>query len=118
VEPRLGRCHEAEYEKKLDFTDNIEYHFTCPVCQSLPTEPITTSCNHNMCKSCLSHAMRASEKKECLMCRAPLEEEIEAEFDDDVVGDTKMKGVKKNYSRNLDFQAALVAIFPGYDNGS
>lgn len=47
-----------EYEKKLDFTDNIEYHFTCPVCQSLPTEPITTSCNHNMCKSCLSHAMR------------------------------------------------------------
>lgn len=47
---------------------------------------------------------RASEKKECLMCRAPLEEEIEAEFDDDVVGDTKMKGVKKNYSRNKDFQ--------------
>ena len=65
---------------------------------------------------------RASEKKECLMCRAPLEEEIEAEFDDDDDpmddGETKMKGVKKNYSRNMDFQAALVAIFPGYDNDS
>ena len=49
---------EKEYEKKLDFTDNIEYHFTCPVCQSLPTEPITTSCKHNMCKMCLTHAMK------------------------------------------------------------
>ena len=49
---------EKEYEKKLDFTDNIEYHFTCPVCQSLPTEPITTSCKHNMCKLCLTHAMK------------------------------------------------------------
>ena len=112
---------EKEYEKKLDFTDNIEYHFTCPVCQSLPTEPITTSCKHNMCKLCLTHAMKASEKKECLMCRAPLEEEVEAEFDDDEAMDedeAKMKGVKKNYSRNMDFQAALVAIFPGYDNDS
>ena len=112
---------EKEYEKKLDFTDNIEYHFTCPVCQSLPTKPITTSCKHNMCKLCLTHAMKASEKKECLMCRAPLEEEVEAEFDDDdddAMDDDdakEMKGVKKNYSRNMDFQATLVTIFPRYD---
>ena len=49
---------EKEYEKKLDFTDNIEYHFTCPVCQSLPAEPVTTACRHNMCGPCLKHAMR------------------------------------------------------------
>ena len=49
---------EKEYEKKLDFTDNIEYHFTCPVCQSLPAEPVTTACRHNMCGPCLTHAMR------------------------------------------------------------
>ena len=61
---------------------------------------------------------RASEKKECLMCRAPLEEEIEAEFADDNDDEPKMRGVKKNYSRNREFQAALVAIFPGYDNDS
>ena len=47
-----------EYEKKLDFTDNIEYHFTCPVCQSLPAEPVTTACRHSMCGPCLTHAMR------------------------------------------------------------
>ena len=65
---------------------------------------------------------RASEKKECLMCRAPLEEEVEAQFDDDDAmdddGEQKMKGIKKNYSRNMELQAALVAIFPGYDNDS
>ena len=49
---------EKEYEKKLDFTDDIECHFTCPVCQSLPAEPVTTACRHNMCGPCLKHAMR------------------------------------------------------------
>ena len=53
------------------------------------------------------------------MCRAPLEEEVEAQFDDDDgAEEQKMKGVKKNYSRNMELQAALVAIFPGYDNDS
>ena len=55
------------------------------------------------------------------MCRAPLEEEVEVQFDDaddEIDGDHKMKGVKKNYSRNMELQAALVAIFPGYDNDS
>ena len=56
------------------------------------------------------------------MCRAPLEEEVEAQFDDDDAmdddGEQKMKGIKKNYSRNMELQAALVAIFPGYDNDS
>ena len=85
---------DTEMLTKLAFTDCVETHFGCLCCQEIVCDPVTTPCNHNVCKDCLKRAFKA-DCKNCPSCRNPLtEEDIEV---------------------NGELSAVLKAIFPGYD---
>jgi hypothetical protein len=102
--PTWTEIVEKKYASKLEFTNEIENHFSCPVCQCLPSNPATTSCRHNMCNDCLAYAVKAADTK-CALCRASLVE------DDEETGEKR-----KLYELNGAFKKTLQAIFPGYDN--
>jgi len=68
---------EAEYnwEQSKPAVNNLEPRnlivredqFDCPLCQQLLFDPITTSCGHSFCKSCILRAMDHDNR--CPMCR-------------------------------------------------
>ncbi|XP_060746176.1 tripartite motif-containing protein 29-like [Tachysurus vachellii] len=40
----------------------------CPICVDVFTDPVTTPCGHNLCKSCLTHGEKLKALKSCLDC--------------------------------------------------
>ncbi|XP_014836021.1 PREDICTED: E3 ubiquitin-protein ligase UHRF1 [Poecilia mexicana] len=79
------------------FLTKVEEVFLCICCQEVVFQPITTECQHNVCKECLQRSFRA-EVYTCPACRHDL---------------------GKNYSMsvNKDLQDILSQLFPGYSNG-
>ncbi|XP_047242409.1 E3 ubiquitin-protein ligase TRIM17-like [Girardinichthys multiradiatus] len=45
-----------------------EEHFRCLICVDLFTEPVTTPCGHNVCRTCLSQQWSDSEFYQCPKC--------------------------------------------------
>lgn len=87
---------QTELYTKLDFTNKVEENFQCLCCQDVTFKPVTTSCGHNICKSCLKRAFK-SEWTQCPSCRKDLKNE--------------------ELNVNLELESALLKIFPGYENG-
>uniref|UniRef100_A0A8C5DBT4 E3 ubiquitin-protein ligase UHRF n=1 Tax=Gouania willdenowi TaxID=441366 RepID=A0A8C5DBT4_GOUWI len=75
----------------------VEEVFLCICCQELVYQPITTECQHNVCKECLQRSFKA-EVYTCPACRHDL---------------------GKNYSMavNKPLQDILNQFYPGYSNG-
>nr|XP_014342612.1 PREDICTED: E3 ubiquitin-protein ligase UHRF1 [Latimeria chalumnae] len=79
------------------FLNIVEETFLCICCQEVVFRPITTECQHNVCKDCLERSFKA-EVYTCPACRHDL---------------------GKNYSMSINkpLQALLNQFFPGYGNG-
>ncbi|KAI5223588.1 E3 Ubiquitin-Protein Ligase Uhrf1 [Manis pentadactyla] len=79
------------------FLSKVEETFQCICCQELVFRPITTVCQHNVCKDCLDRSFRA-QVFSCPACRYDL---------------------GRSYSRqvNQPLQAVLNELFPGYGSG-
>uniref|UniRef100_A0A667XGV9 E3 ubiquitin-protein ligase UHRF n=1 Tax=Myripristis murdjan TaxID=586833 RepID=A0A667XGV9_9TELE len=79
------------------FLNKVEEVFLCICCQEVVYQPITTECQHNVCRECLQRSFKA-EVYTCPACRHDL---------------------GKNYSMtvNKSLQAVLNQFFPGYSNG-
>ncbi|CAJ1060810.1 hypothetical protein L3Q82_025664 [Xyrichtys novacula] len=79
------------------FLNKVEEVFLCICCQEVVFQPITTECQHNVCRECLQRSFKA-EVYTCPACRHDL---------------------GKNYSMtvNKPLQAILNQFFPGYSNG-
>ncbi|XP_070787994.1 E3 ubiquitin-protein ligase UHRF1 [Pituophis catenifer annectens] len=79
------------------FLSKVEETFLCICCQEVVFRPITTVCQHNVCKDCLDRSFRAKVYS-CPACRYDL---------------------GKNYTMevNQPLQDLLVQLFPGYGNG-
>ncbi|XP_070564382.1 E3 ubiquitin-protein ligase UHRF1-like [Ptychodera flava] len=79
------------------FVEAVEDIFMCICCQEVVYKPVTTPCQHNICKDCLQRSFRA-QVYTCPACRNEL---------------------GKGYSMvtNAPLQLALKQIFPGYENG-
>lgn len=79
------------------FLNKVEETFQCICCQELVFRPITTVCQHNVCKNCLDRSFRA-QVFSCPACRGEL---------------------GRNYSMkvNQPLQTILTQLFPGYGNG-
>uniref|UniRef100_A0AAQ5Y2E6 E3 ubiquitin-protein ligase UHRF n=1 Tax=Amphiprion ocellaris TaxID=80972 RepID=A0AAQ5Y2E6_AMPOC len=79
------------------FLSKVEEVFLCICCQEVVYQPITTECQHNVCRECLQRSFKA-EVYTCPACRHDL---------------------GKNYSMsvNKSLQAILNQFFPGYSNG-
>ncbi|XP_036873957.2 E3 ubiquitin-protein ligase UHRF1 isoform X2 [Manis javanica] len=79
------------------FLSKVEETFQCICCQELVFRPITTVCQHNVCKDCLDRSFRA-QVFSCPACRYDL---------------------GRSYSRqvNQPLQAILNELFPGYGSG-
>ncbi|XP_030006212.1 E3 ubiquitin-protein ligase TRIM17-like [Sphaeramia orbicularis] len=43
--------------------------FLCSICENVFTDPVTTSCGHNFCKSCISEHWRVNVPYQCPMCK-------------------------------------------------
>ncbi|KAH0625848.1 hypothetical protein JD844_034179 [Phrynosoma platyrhinos] len=79
------------------FLNKVEETFLCVCCQEVVFQPVTTVCQHNVCKDCLDRSFRA-EVYSCPACRYDL---------------------GKNYPMqvNKPLQNLLNQLFPGYGNG-
>uniref|UniRef100_A0A4W6CP54 E3 ubiquitin-protein ligase UHRF n=1 Tax=Lates calcarifer TaxID=8187 RepID=A0A4W6CP54_LATCA len=79
------------------FLNKVEEVFLCICCQEVVYQPITTECQHNVCRECLQRSFKA-EVYTCPACRHDL---------------------GKNYSMtvNKSLQNILNQFFPGYSNG-
>uniref|UniRef100_A0A8C1LLQ5 E3 ubiquitin-protein ligase UHRF n=1 Tax=Cyprinus carpio TaxID=7962 RepID=A0A8C1LLQ5_CYPCA len=81
----------------LRFINKVEEVFLCICCQEVVYQPITTECQHNVCRECLQRSFKA-EVYTCPACRHDL---------------------GKNYQMtvNKPLQAILTQLFPGYSSG-
>ncbi|XP_066503598.1 E3 ubiquitin-protein ligase UHRF1 isoform X2 [Hoplias malabaricus] len=79
------------------FLKKVEEVFLCICCQEVVYLPITTECQHNVCRECLQRSFKA-EVYTCPACRHDL-------------GKTYQMTVNKS------LQAILTQLFPGYSSG-
>ncbi|XP_017702724.1 PREDICTED: E3 ubiquitin-protein ligase UHRF1 isoform X4 [Rhinopithecus bieti] len=79
------------------FLSKVEETFQCICCQELVFRPITTVCQHNVCKDCLDRSFRA-QVFSCPACRYDL-------------------GRSYTMQVNQPLQTVLNQLFPGYGNG-
>uniref|UniRef100_A0A8D0L6Y8 E3 ubiquitin-protein ligase UHRF n=1 Tax=Sphenodon punctatus TaxID=8508 RepID=A0A8D0L6Y8_SPHPU len=79
------------------FLNKVEETFLCICCQEVVFQPITTACQHNVCKDCLDRSFRA-DVFSCPACRYDL-------------------GKNYNMQVNQTLQTLLTELFPGYGNG-
>uniref|UniRef100_A0A8C8WW90 E3 ubiquitin-protein ligase UHRF n=1 Tax=Panthera leo TaxID=9689 RepID=A0A8C8WW90_PANLE len=79
------------------FLSKVEETFQCICCQELVFRPITTVCQHNVCKDCLDRSFRA-QVFSCPACRYDL-------------------GRSYAMQVNQPLQAILNQLFPGYGSG-
>uniref|UniRef100_A0A8C5AV47 E3 ubiquitin-protein ligase UHRF n=1 Tax=Gadus morhua TaxID=8049 RepID=A0A8C5AV47_GADMO len=79
------------------FLNKVEEMFLCICCQEVVYQPVTTDCQHNVCKECLQRSFRA-DVYTCPACRHDL---------------------GKNYAMNVNnpLQVILNQFFPGYSSG-
>ncbi|VFV37462.1 e3 ubiquitin-protein ligase uhrf1 [Lynx pardinus] len=107
---RLNDCVPKEACRSLDetpesptglefqkFLSKVEETFQCICCQELVFRPITTVCQHNVCKDCLDRSFRA-QVFSCPACRYDL-------------------GRSYAMQVNQPLQAVLNQLFPGYGSG-
>uniref|UniRef100_A0A3B1KF53 E3 ubiquitin-protein ligase UHRF n=1 Tax=Astyanax mexicanus TaxID=7994 RepID=A0A3B1KF53_ASTMX len=80
-----------------NFLRKVEQIFMCVCCQELALQPVTTACQHNVCKTCLQRSFRA-EVYTCPACRHDL-------------------GKDYAMSLNKNLQQLLDQFFPGYSKG-
>ncbi|XP_017537487.1 E3 ubiquitin-protein ligase UHRF2 [Pygocentrus nattereri] len=80
-----------------NFLRKVEQIFMCVCCQELAFQPVTTACQHNVCKTCLQRSFRA-EVYTCPACRHDL-------------GKDYVMTLNKNLQQLLD------QFFPGYSKG-
>ncbi|CAK6445601.1 unnamed protein product [Pipistrellus nathusii] len=79
------------------FLNKVEETFQCICCQELVYSPVSTGCQHNVCKECLDRSFKA-QVFSCPACR---------------------KELGRNYSMqvNHSLQEILTQLFPGYGRG-
>uniref|UniRef100_A0A8C5GPE1 Uncharacterized protein n=1 Tax=Gouania willdenowi TaxID=441366 RepID=A0A8C5GPE1_GOUWI len=63
------------YHPPLKFVDMspacsgmFEHHFLCSICLEVLTDPVTTPCGHNFCKTCISTHWDTSTTSRCPVC--------------------------------------------------
>ncbi|KAG5847197.1 hypothetical protein ANANG_G00123460 [Anguilla anguilla] len=79
------------------FLSKVEEVFLCICCQEVVYQPVTTECQHNVCKECLQRSFKA-EVYTCPACRHDL-------------------GKNNPMKVNKPLQAILSQFFPGYSSG-
>ncbi|KAM3876053.1 E3 ubiquitin-protein ligase UHRF1 [Diretmus argenteus] len=79
------------------FLNKVEEVFLCICCQEVVYQPITTECQHNVCRECLQRSFKA-EVYTCPACRHDL-------------------GKNNSMTVNKSLQAILNQFFPGYSSG-
>uniref|UniRef100_A0A8D2NM80 E3 ubiquitin-protein ligase UHRF n=1 Tax=Zosterops lateralis melanops TaxID=1220523 RepID=A0A8D2NM80_ZOSLA len=79
------------------FLNKVEEAFLCICCQEVVFRPVTTVCQHNVCKDCLDRSFKASVFS-CPACRYEL---------------------GRGYSMEVNeaLQSVLAQLFPGYGSG-
>ncbi|XP_038128812.1 E3 ubiquitin-protein ligase TRIM38-like [Cyprinodon tularosa] len=53
----------------------LEKHLNCPICMQTFTDPVTTSCGHSFCKTCLELSISSNQvDRTCPLCKTHLRE--------------------------------------------
>lgn len=82
-------------EGKIKYLEELQKAFLCICCQNLVHKPVTTSCKHNFCNSCLKNARKAMGDV-CPLCKGEIDKVLKV---------------------NPHLEKALVTLFPGYEVG-
>lgn len=90
-------CKESLQEGKMKFLAEVQEQFMCICCQEVVFNPVTTECNHNICKACLKRSFSA-QVYNCPSCRYELGKDFELTV-------------------NENLASALLHLFPGYEVG-
>lgn len=90
-----SECKNMLNDGKTKFTSKVEETFICICCQELVYMPITTLCQHNVCKPCLRRSF-AAEIYTCPYCRFDL-------------------GKDYKFDINENLSKILQTLFPGYE---
>uniref|UniRef100_A0A8C5D592 Uncharacterized protein n=1 Tax=Gouania willdenowi TaxID=441366 RepID=A0A8C5D592_GOUWI len=64
-----------------------EHHFLCSICLEVLTDPVTTPCGHNFCKTCISTHWDTSTTSRCPVCNQVRESEQKAAAPGEVLCD-------------------------------
>lgn len=49
----------------------------CPICLHTYTEPVTTPCGHNYCKTCITEYLSCTDEPQCPLCKEGLQTQLE-----------------------------------------
>lgn len=61
----------------LDMASSCEELLVCPICLHTYTEPVTTPCGHNYCKTCLTEYLSCTDEPQCSVCQEALQTQLE-----------------------------------------
>uniref|UniRef100_W5K8E4 Uncharacterized protein n=1 Tax=Astyanax mexicanus TaxID=7994 RepID=W5K8E4_ASTMX len=64
---RQGRRHSMEYP--MNCNPLSEDQFQCSICLDVFTDPVSTPCGHNFCKSCLTQYWNSTQHCHCPLCK-------------------------------------------------
>ncbi|XP_066597047.1 E3 ubiquitin-protein ligase UHRF1-like [Prorops nasuta] len=90
-------CRSSLIDGKSAFLKIVTERFTCVCCLELVYNPVTTTCAHNICHTCLKRSF-SSGVLYCPSCRHNLEKDFKMEI-------------------NKSLSSALLLLYPGYEGG-
>lgn len=61
----------------LDMASSCKELLVCPICLHTYTEPVTTPCGHNYCKTCITEYLSCTNKPQCPLCKEALQTQLE-----------------------------------------
>ncbi|XP_004565625.1 E3 ubiquitin-protein ligase TRIM39-like [Maylandia zebra] len=92
-----------------------EDRFLCSICLNVFTDPVSTPCGHNFCKSCICQHWDISERCQCPMCKKVFETRPELHintFISDMVSQFRHEAQQKVSSSSSEQQAAKPGEVP------
>lgn len=60
----------------LDMASSCEELLVCPICLHTYTEPVTTPCGHNYCKTCITEHLSCTDEPQCPLCKEALQTQL------------------------------------------
>uniref|UniRef100_A0A8C5GRQ3 E3 ubiquitin-protein ligase TRIM41-like n=1 Tax=Gouania willdenowi TaxID=441366 RepID=A0A8C5GRQ3_GOUWI len=79
------------------FHGTSEHHFLCSICLEVLTDPVTTPCGHNFCKTCISTHWDTSTTSRCPVCNQVFSTKPQLKVNimmREMVSQTKVKALK------------------------
>lgn len=69
--------HCNQFLLPLDMASSCGEMLVCPICLNTYTEPVTTPCGHNFCKTCITEYLSWTHEPQCPLCKGVFHTQLE-----------------------------------------